>query len=58
MLQPKVVFQELNHVLEILKFHIQRQIPYLKKSFVYSKTRLKRPLKKKTKQWFSRPIIA
>ena len=26
--------------------------------FDYSKTHLKRPLKKKTKNWFSRPIIA
>ena len=29
-----------------------------RKIFVYSKTCLKRPLKKKTKNWFSRPIIA
>ena len=29
-LQPKVVFQKLNYVLKILKFHILRQIPYLK----------------------------
>ena len=28
------------------------------KGCIYSKTRLKRPLKKKTKIWFSRPIIA
>ena len=27
-------------------------------SYKYSKTCLKRPLKKKTKNWFSRPIIA
>ena len=32
-MQPKVVFQKLNYVLEILKFHIQRQIPYLKSPF-------------------------
>ena len=29
-----------------------------KVNFLYSKTCLKRPLKKKTKNWFSGPIIA
>ena len=30
LLQPKFEFQELNHILDIPKFHISRKIPYLK----------------------------
>ena len=33
----KIVFQELNHVLEIPKFHISRQIPYLKNHLLVMK---------------------
>ena len=32
--------------------------PKRKVSYIYSKTCLKQPLKKKTENWFSRPIIA
>ena len=35
-----------------------KQVCILTGHMLYSKTCLKRPLKKKTKNWFSRPIIA